>query len=117
MMGERPLSVLTSTAQTQVVGKRHYGRKAVEAGGGGGSETGEVTRDDFKPVLLWKGRVALDARGRARIPVQLSDSLSAFRLVAVASAGADQFGTGSNDSAHRAGPLDLLGTAATRPQR
>lgn len=95
MMGERPLSVLTSTAQTQVVGKRHYGRKAVEAGGGGGSETGEVTRDDFKPVLLWKGRVALDARGRARIPVQLSDSLSAFRLVAVASAGADQFGTGS----------------------
>ncbi|TVV69715.1 MG2 domain-containing protein, partial [Sphingomonas solaris] len=29
MMGERPLSVLTATAQTQVVGKRHYGRKAV----------------------------------------------------------------------------------------
>ena len=25
MMGERPLSVLTSTAQMQVVGKRHYG--------------------------------------------------------------------------------------------
>ena len=35
MSGERPLSVLTSTAQIQAVGKRHYGRKAVEAGGGG----------------------------------------------------------------------------------
>src|SRR5690606_8695889 len=38
MMGERPLSVLTSTAQMQVVGKRHYGRKAVAAGGGGGGD-------------------------------------------------------------------------------
>jgi uncharacterized protein YfaS (alpha-2-macroglobulin family) len=38
MMGDRPISVLTSTAQTQVVGKRHYGKKAVEAGGGGGGD-------------------------------------------------------------------------------
>ncbi len=94
MMGERPLSVLTSTAQTQVVGKRHYGKKAVEAGGGGGDDGGTVTRDDFRPVLLWRGRVALDAQGRARVPVELSESLSAFRLVAVASSGADLFGTG-----------------------
>lgn len=93
MMGERPLSVLTSTAQTQVVGKRHYGKKAVEAGGGGG-DASAVTRDDFKPVLLWKGRVTLDDRGRAHIPVSLSDSLSAFRLVAVANAGTGLFGTG-----------------------
>lgn len=93
MMGDRPLSVLTSTAQTQVVGKRHYGKKAVEAGGGGG-DASAVTRDDFKPVLLWKGRVTLDEKGRARIPVALSDSLSAFRLVAVANAGTGLFGTG-----------------------
>ncbi len=93
MMGERPLSVLTSTAQTQVVGKRHYGRKAVEAGGGGG-DASAVTRDDFRPVLLWRGRVALDAKGRAKIPVELSDSLSAFRMVAIANAGAGLFGTG-----------------------
>lgn len=93
MMGERPLSVLTSTAQTQVVGKRHYGRKAVEAGGGGG-DASAVTRDDFKPVLLWRGRVALDEKGRAKISVQLSDSLSAFRLVAIANEGAGLFGTG-----------------------
>lgn len=36
MMGERALDVLTSTAQMQVVGKRHYGRKALEPSGGGG---------------------------------------------------------------------------------
>ncbi len=93
MMGERPLSVLTSTAQTQVVGKRHYGKKAVEAGGGGGDDSA-VTRTDFKPVLLWRGRVALDAQGKAKLPVPLADSLSSYKLVAIASAGAGLFGTG-----------------------
>ena len=95
MMGERAVSVLTSTAQTQVVGKRHYGKKAVVAGGGGGADGANLTRDDFRPVLLWKGRVALDAKGRAQVPVQLADSLSSYKLVAVANAGAQLFGTGS----------------------
>ncbi|MEQ1548471.1 MAG: MG2 domain-containing protein [Chakrabartia sp.] len=94
MMGERPLSVLTSTGQTQVVGKRHYGKKAVEIGGGGGGDVSAATRDDFRPVLLWKGRVALDAKGRATVPVQLSDALSSFRIVAIANSGAGLFGTG-----------------------
>lgn len=95
MMGERPLGVLTSTAQMQVVGKRHYGRKAVAAGGGGGGDLTQMNREDFRPVLLWKGRVPLDAAGMARVTVPLSDSLSSFRLVAVANAGAGMFGTGS----------------------
>ncbi len=93
MMGERPISVLTSTAQTQVVGKRHYGKKAVEAGGGGGNDGG-ITRTDFKPVLLWRGSVSLDAQGKAKLPVQMADSLSSYRLVAIANSGANLFGTG-----------------------
>ncbi|HEU4961574.1 MAG TPA: MG2 domain-containing protein [Sphingomonas sp.] len=96
MMGDRPLSVLTSTAQMQVVGKRHYGRKALAPGGGGG--TGDVSglnRQNFQPVLLWKGHVALDADGHARVAVPLSDSLSSFKLVAIATNGAELFGTGS----------------------
>ena len=94
MMGERPLSVLTSTAQMQVVGKRHYGRKAVEAGGGGGADMAALNRENFQPVLLWRGHVELDAQGRARVPVPLSDALSQFKLVAIATDGADRFGTG-----------------------
>ncbi|RHW17804.1 alpha-2-macroglobulin [Sphingomonas gilva] len=93
MMGERPLSVLTATAQTQVVGKRHYGRKAVEAGGGGG-DASALNRENFQPVLLWRGRVPLDANGHARLQVPLSDSLSSFKLVAIATDGAGLFGTG-----------------------
>ncbi|HEX8485203.1 alpha-2-macroglobulin family protein [Sphingomonas sp.] len=96
MMGERALSVLTSTAQMQVVGKRHYGRKAVEAGGGGG-DASALNRENFQPVLLWRGTLPLDAQGRARVAVPLSDALSSFRLVAVATEGQALFGTGQAD--------------------
>ncbi len=96
-MGERPLSVLTATAQMQVVGKRHYGRKAVEAGGGGGGDASGLNRENFRPVLLWRGRVALDAQGRARVAVPLSDALSSFKLVAIATDGAQLFGTGETN--------------------
>lgn len=94
MMGERPLSVLTSTAQMQVVGKRHYGRKAVEAGGGGGGDLAALNRENFQPVLLWRGHVPLDAQGRAALSVPLSDALSSFKLVAIATDGDGLFGTG-----------------------
>ncbi len=97
MMGDRPLSVLTSTAQMQVVGKRHYGRKVVASGGGGGGDLSALTRADFRPVLLWQGRVKLDAQGRAALVVPLADSLSAYKLVAVATAGGELFGTGSTE--------------------
>lgn len=93
MMGERSLEVATSTAQMQVVGKRHYGKKAVAAGGGGGDASG-VNRENFQPVLLWQGRVALNAKGEAVVEVPLSDALTRFRLVAVATDGAQLFGTG-----------------------
>ena len=94
MMAPRPLGVVFATAQGQVVGKRHYGTKAVAAGGGGGA-LGAVQRRDFQPVIAWAGRVKLDTGGRARINFRLNDSLSGFRLVAIASAGPGLFGTGS----------------------
>jgi uncharacterized protein YfaS (alpha-2-macroglobulin family) len=92
MMGRRSYSVETSTAQMQVVGKRHYGLKALPQGGGGGRQ---ATRELFDTLLLWKGRVPLDAAGNATVEVPLNDSLTSFRLVAVATGGAQLFGTGS----------------------
>lgn len=106
MMGERPIWVQTSTAQGQVVGKRHYGLKAVAAGGDGGASTG-LTRKDFKPLLVWLPRVPLDGQGRARVAVPLNDALSGFRLVAVANGGADLFGMGAV-TIRTTQPLQLL---------
>lgn len=92
MMQRRGLSVLSATAQTQVVGRRHYGRKSLPPGGGGGRG---AARELLDSLLLWQGRVPLDAQGHASVEVPLNDALSAFRLTAVASAGTDRFGTGS----------------------
>ncbi len=92
MMGRRSFGVTTSTAQGLVVGKRHFGLKALPHGGGGGRRP---TRELFDTLLLWRGRVPVGADGRAVVEVPLSDSLSSFRIAAVATAGASLFGTGS----------------------
>jgi hypothetical protein len=92
MMGRRSYDVDTATAQTQVVGKRHFGLKASPAGGGGGRQ---ATRELFDTLLLWRPRVSLDEAGEAVVDVPLNDSLTSFKLVAVATAGNERFGTGS----------------------
>lgn len=92
MMGDRGLQVETTTAQSQVVGKRHYGLKALPAGGGGGRSS---TRELFDTLLYWKAVLPLDKNGEAGAEVPLNDSLTSFRFVAVASEGPQRFGTGS----------------------
>lgn len=91
LLRERPWGVETATAVSEVIGRRHYGRKALPPGGGGGRNP---TRELFDTLLLWRGSVALDANGEARIEVPLNDSLTSFRLVALADAGAERFGQG-----------------------
>lgn len=106
MMGRRGLEVWTSTAQLQVVGKRHYGRKAVPHGGGGGRER---ARESFDTLLAWQGRVRLDRAGRATVAIPLNDSLTSFRIVAIANAGSGLFGTGSASIATRQDVILLSG--------
>jgi uncharacterized protein YfaS (alpha-2-macroglobulin family) len=91
MMRRRSYLVETATAQGQVVGRRHFGLKAVPQGGGGGRQG---TRELFDTLLLWKARVPLDANGEATVEVPLNDSLTSFRLAAVATGGVAHFGTG-----------------------
>lgn len=94
MLQRRSYGVETATAQMQVVGKRHYGRKAIPAGGGGGGGKAP-TRELFDTLLLWNPMVVLDANGRAQINVPLNDALTSFKIVAVADSGVGLFGTGS----------------------
>ncbi|CAN5847311.1 MG2 domain-containing protein [soil metagenome] len=92
MLQRRSYGVETATAQMQVIGKRHYGRKAVAAGGGGGAAP---TRELLDTLLLWKPVIILDANGRAQIDVPLNDGLSSFKIVAIAQSGEALFGSGS----------------------
>jgi alpha-2-macroglobulin len=91
MMERRPIEVHTSTAQSQVIGKRHFGKKAVAPGGGGGQ--GANARELFDTLLLWKPSIQLDEKGQASVEVPLNDSLTSFRIAAIAHAGATRFGT------------------------
>ncbi|MEJ8823410.1 MG2 domain-containing protein [Variovorax humicola] len=91
MLQRRSWGVGTSTAQMEIVGRRHYGRKAVPAGGGGGKGQ---TRELLETLLLWNPKIVLDANGQAKVTVTLNDALTTFKIVAVADAGTGLFGTG-----------------------
>ena len=92
MLQRRVWGVETATAQMEIIGRRHYGRKAVAPGGGGGHS---ATRELLDTLLLWNPRMQLDADGRANVTVPLNDALTRFRIVAVADAATGLFGTGS----------------------
>ena len=92
MVKRRSYFVETATAQMQVVGRRHYGKKALPPGGGGGRAP---TRELFDTLLVWKPDLKLDANGEASLEVPLNDALTSFRIVAVADGDPGLFGTGS----------------------
>ncbi len=106
MMGERAYTGQNATASMQVVGKRHFGLKAVPSGGGGGSGSRGGTRELFDTLIKWSAIAPLK-NGHADIEIPLNDSLTGFRLVAIAHAGADLFGTGET-TIHSSKELSLF---------
>ncbi|WP_028449291.1 alpha-2-macroglobulin family protein [Chitinibacter tainanensis] len=109
MYQRHSFGVEIATAQLEVVGKRHYGRKALPPGGGGGKAP---TRELLETLLTWQPAVVLDAKGMARVQVPINDALTTFKLVAVVDAGPDLFGTGEASFTVR---QDLQLTAAVAP--
>lgn len=93
MMGERGWAVSTATSQVQVVGKRHYGSKARPPGGGGGESM--ESRELFEPVLKWIPSLKLNAAGEADVEFDLNDSITRFKIHAIAISGANHFGSGA----------------------
>jgi uncharacterized protein YfaS (alpha-2-macroglobulin family) len=51
-------------------------------------------RTDFSALALFAASVPTDGEGRARVPVKLPDSLTRYRVMAVAVEGARRFGSG-----------------------
>ncbi len=94
MWQRRDWGVETSTAQMEIIGRRHYGRKAVPPGGGGGNS---AARELFDTLLYWQPAVKLDANGQAKVTVPINDALTSFQIVAVADASTGLFGTGWAD--------------------
>ena len=64
-------------------------------------------RQDFRPLVFWLGSATTDADGRATTTVTLPDSLTTYRIMAVAGKRASQFGFGERE-VRVAKPLTLL---------
>ncbi|HPW56501.1 MAG: hypothetical protein KA072_13080 [Thermoanaerobaculaceae bacterium] len=95
---ERGLGVATAESRSRLVGRRSYGTKGDKAGGGGGYEAAAMqVRQDFRALAVWRGDVVTDAQGRATVSFALPDSLTTYRLMAVATAGRDEFGAGESE--------------------
>jgi uncharacterized protein YfaS (alpha-2-macroglobulin family) len=64
-----------------------------------GSKDGEsqpvTLRTDFRVLAHWQGTAALSATGTASVPMKLPQSLTSYRVIAVASSGNDRFGGAS----------------------
>ncbi|HPS79391.1 MAG TPA: alpha-2-macroglobulin family protein, partial [Thermoanaerobaculaceae bacterium] len=94
---ERGLGVATAESRSRLVGRRSYGTKGDSTGGGGGREAAMQVRQDFRALAVWRGDVVTDAQGRATVTFTLPDSLTTYRLMAVATAGREEFGAGESE--------------------
>ncbi|HKV98888.1 MAG TPA: MG2 domain-containing protein [Vicinamibacterales bacterium] len=73
---------------------------------GAGPGPGFAFRKDFRPVVFWLGSTSTDLNGRATKDVTLPDSLTTYRIMAVADQ-AELFGSGEHEIAVTK-PLTLL---------
>ncbi len=92
--GPRPLNVLTTDSRLHVIGQRSYGEKGEARGGGGGAALAGIDlRSNFTPTAYWNASVKAGPDGKASVSFKLPDSLTRFRLMAVANADR-RFGSG-----------------------
>jgi len=90
--GTRPLAVRTTESRLDVIGQRSYGAKGDDQGGGGGL-VGDY-REDFATTAFWSPHLVTDAEGRAEVRFRMPDSLTRFRVMAVAQTVDSCFGSG-----------------------
>jgi uncharacterized protein YfaS (alpha-2-macroglobulin family) len=61
-----------------------------------GEAAGIRLRADFAALAVFVGSARTDANGRVEIPVRVPDNLTRYRVIALAAAGAKQFGVGES---------------------
>lgn len=101
----RPLAVTTADMRTNVLGRRFMGRKGEQGAGDGGA--GGALRRDFHPSVYWLAQKATDDSGRLSVKFKLPDTLTAYRLVAVAADKAGEFGA-AKTMVRASKPLQIL---------
>ena len=95
---EKALQVFNEDNRQRIVSRRVLTPKGETDGGGGGRDAGAGTlRRDFRVLAFWLGSVTTDARGHASADVTLPESLTTYRIMAVASDRASRFGSADRE--------------------
>ncbi|MBK5258401.1 MAG: Ig-like domain-containing protein [Thermoanaerobaculia bacterium] len=90
---DKALQVLNEDSRQRIVSRRVLTPKGASDGGGGGRDAGPGTmRKDFRVLAFWLGSIVTDASGKARTEVKLPESLTTYRIMAVAGDRTSRFG-------------------------
>jgi len=94
----KSLQVFNSDSRQRIVSRRVLTPKGDTDGGGGGADSGAGTiRKDFRVLAFWLGSVTTDETGHARVDVKMPESLTTYRLMAVAADRSSRFGSGNSE--------------------
>lgn len=94
----KALQVINSDSRQRIVSRRVLTPKGDTDGGGGGADSGAGTiRKDFRVLAFWLGSVTTDAEGHAHVDVILPESLTTYRIMAVAADRSSRFGSGDTE--------------------
>lgn len=90
---EKALQVANEDSRQRIISRRVLTPKGATDGGGGGRDAGPGTlRKDFRVLAFWLGSLVTDAKGRAKTEVTLPESLTTYRVMAVAGDKLSRFG-------------------------
>ncbi|HEY3054636.1 MAG TPA: MG2 domain-containing protein [Thermoanaerobaculia bacterium] len=95
---EKALQVINDDSRQRIVSRRVITPKGAGEGGGGGREAGAgMVRKDFRVLAFWLGSIVTDPSGHAMTSVTLPESLTTYRIMAVAGDRASRFGWAQNE--------------------
>jgi len=95
---KKALQVLTEDNRQRLISRRVLTPKGDGDGGGGGADAGGPSiRSDFRVLAFWLGSVTTDGKGHASMDVKLPESLTTYRIMAVAGDKGSRFGSGESE--------------------
>ncbi|HWW60191.1 MAG TPA: alpha-2-macroglobulin family protein, partial [Thermoanaerobaculia bacterium] len=95
---DKLLQVVNEDSRQRIVSRRVLTPKGAGDGGGGGSDAGPgVMRKDFRVLAFWLGSLTTDAKGHLTTEVKLPESLTTYRIMAVAGDKQSRFGWAQNE--------------------
>jgi alpha-2-macroglobulin len=95
---QKALQVMNADNRQRIISRRVLTPKGDTEGGGGGADAGAGTmRKDFRVLAFWLGSVETDEYGKGTVDVKLPESLTTYRIMAVAADRGSRFGSSDTE--------------------